>query len=123
MKVSEYTLGLRSMHFTVGGDAETFSINDGGNTVSGLRGVYTISGGGTVSQYNADAADTWVATSGGVEKLGQDTQSAPSDRFVFTGSGWGHNVGMSQWGAVAMAEQGMDYVDILTFYYTGVDVY
>ena len=117
------TLGLRSMHFTVGGDAETYSINDGGNTVSGLRGVYTISGGGTVSQYNADAADTWVATSGGVEKLGQDTQSAPSDRFVFTGSGWGHNGGMRQWGAVAMAEQGMDYVDILTFYYTGVDVY
>ena len=42
--------------------------------------------------------------------------------FTITGSGWGHNVGMSQWGAYAMAQQGYDYIDILTFYYTGIEV-
>ena len=29
---------------------------------------------------------------------------------------------MSQWGAYAMAQQGYTYKDILTFYYTGIEV-
>ncbi len=41
-------------------------------------------------------------------------------RFVFTGRGFGHGVGMSQWGAQAMAEQGNDYRAILAQYYLGV---
>ena len=41
--------------------------------------------------------------------------------FVFRGGGLGHNCGMSQWGAYAMAENfGLNYEDILRFYYTGV---
>ena len=43
--------------------------------------------------------------------------------FVFSGSGWGHNCGMSQWGARAMAEvYGYDCDDIIRFYYTGAYV-
>ena len=38
--------------------------------------------------------------------------------YIFEGFGWGHGVGMSQWGAKAMADQGFTYEDILTFYYT-----
>ena len=42
------------------------------------------------------------------------------ERFHFTGSGWGHNCGMSQWGARAMASvYDMDYQDIIRFYFTG----
>lgn len=39
--------------------------------------------------------------------------------FVFTGTGYGHGVGMSQWGAKQMAERGFHYDDILSFYYRG----
>lgn len=40
--------------------------------------------------------------------------------FTFAGSGWGHNCGMSQWGANAMASvYGYDYEDIIRFYFTG----
>jgi stage II sporulation protein D len=42
------------------------------------------------------------------------------DRYVFKGKGYGHGVGLSQWGAHAMAEEGYDYRDILAFYYDGV---
>ena len=43
--------------------------------------------------------------------------------FVFTGSGMGHNCGMSQWGARAMDEKhGYTYRQILAFYYTGAYV-
>ena len=42
------------------------------------------------------------------------------DYFWFHGSGWGHNCGMSQWGARAMSGvYGYDYQDIIRFYFTG----
>ena len=43
-------------------------------------------------------------------------------RFVFYVTGHGHGVGLSQYGANAMAEVGADYKTILTHYYTGVTV-
>ena len=36
---------------------------------------------------------------------------------VFTGRGYGHGVGLCQWGAKALAEAGHSYRDILKFYY------
>jgi stage II sporulation protein D len=44
-----------------------------------------------------------------------------SDRgaFTFVGSGYGHGVGMSQWGAEAMARRGADYRQILATFYPG----
>lgn len=43
--------------------------------------------------------------------------------IVFTTNGYGHGVGMSQYGANGMAEAGFDYKEILKHYYTGVAVY
>ena len=42
--------------------------------------------------------------------------------FTFTGGGWGHGVGMSQWGARGMAAGGSSAAQILTHYYTGTAV-
>lgn len=44
----------------------------------------------------------------------------PSSRVILTGNGYGHGVGMSQYGAKAMAEAGWTYDRILTFYYKDV---
>jgi stage II sporulation protein D len=44
------------------------------------------------------------------------------DNFVFTGGGFGHGVGLSQWGAKAMAERGFSAKEILTFYYRGAEL-
>lgn len=42
--------------------------------------------------------------------------------YVFEGRGYGHGVGLSQWGAHEMAKRGSTYRDILGYYYTDVDV-
>ncbi len=42
--------------------------------------------------------------------------------FVFTVFGYGHNVGMSQYGADYLARQGMKYDEILHYYYTNVNI-
>jgi stage II sporulation protein D len=39
---------------------------------------------------------------------------------VIEGKGWGHGVGMSQWGARGKAERGMEHDDILAEYYQGL---
>jgi len=44
------------------------------------------------------------------------------ESFIFTGHGLGHGVGLSQWGAVGMAEQGADFRKILAHYYPGTEV-
>jgi stage II sporulation protein D len=44
---------------------------------------------------------------------------APSFRLVVKGRGYGHGVGMSQWGAYALALRGKSYEDILRHYYRG----
>ncbi len=55
-------------------------------------------------------------------KLEQIVISNDSDNYLIVGSGWGHNIGMSQYGAKAMAELGYSYRQILEYYYTGVTV-
>jgi stage II sporulation protein D len=42
--------------------------------------------------------------------------------YTFDGKGYGHGVGMSQYGAKGMAEQGYTYDAILKHYYTGVTI-
>ena len=54
-------------------------------------------------------------------------QSAPksvsgSPVFVVSGRGWGHGVGMAQWGAYGYAQQGWSYDDILAHYYKGTTI-
>lgn len=41
------------------------------------------------------------------------------DKFILTGSGWGHGVGLCQIGAAVMGEKGYKYDEILLHYYTG----
>jgi len=42
------------------------------------------------------------------------------ERFVITGKGWGHGVGLCQVGAFGMAQAGASYEAILKHYYTGI---
>ena len=47
---------------------------------------------------------------------------AEDGKLIFYVTGYGHGVGMSQYGANQMAKEGADYQEILTHYYTGVTV-
>lgn len=56
-------------------------------------------------------------------------QTVPSDWYtvsqdgsavVLEGRGWGHGVGMVQWGAKGKADRGLSYADILAAYYGGL---
>lgn len=51
-----------------------------------------------------------------------EARSGTLTGWVAYGGGWGHGVGMSQTGAVGMAERGKSYEQILHHYYTGVEL-
>ena len=71
----------------------------------------------------ADADDTFTTAAGGfavrpaVRSTGDITPAVRID-----GRGWGHGVGMSQYGAYAMALQGRTGASILTHYYPGTQI-
>ena len=59
----------------------------------------------------------------GLKNIRYEISRDSDGNFVFTGSGFGHNLGMSQWGAYAMAKYyDKDYRFILGYYYTGVGI-
>src|SRR5438093_3747892 len=45
--------------------------------------------------------------------------AGPNPTFVITGHGWGHGVGMSQYGAYGYAQHGWTAAQILAHYYPG----
>ena len=83
-----------------------------------LTGYYAIDGNRNlvfVQEHAYIITDDGVISSDG-------TGAVIGDSFTIVGRGWGHNVGMSQYGAYAMAKQGYTYDQILKFYYTGITV-
>jgi SpoIID/LytB domain protein len=42
--------------------------------------------------------------------------------FTLTGHGWGHGIGMSQYGALGFAQRGYNWKQIIKHYYTGVTI-
>lgn len=94
---------------------------------------------GAPAQWLADpvtdsAGSVAAVTVGGVRVKGSQLRSilglrsacftweAGPDRLSFFVTGYGHGVGMSQYGAKQMAASGADFREILTHYYTGVTV-
>jgi stage II sporulation protein D len=80
----------------------------------GITGKYLITNSGT-KKVNLDKVA--VISAKGVSVL----ETSSSD-YNFQGRGWGHGIGMSQYGAKQMAAEGFTYNEILEHYYTGVTI-
>ena len=133
---STYKKSVTSMRFDInGGGRGTVMTSSGisltgGGTLASLDGAEVISGDGerTVLQGTAAAAATAsgvTAVTGNVTASAPPASSGPKNNngtFTVTGTGNGHNVGMSQYGAKAMAELGYEFRSILEFYYTGITI-
>ena len=59
---------------------------------------------------------------GGLLKSNYLTLRTKGDEVIIEGKGWGHGVGMCQFGAIEMARQGKNYKQILYHYYSGTRI-
>ena len=84
------------------------SRNEGGGVISIPLGGVTLTGGQARALFSLRSACFTVSWDG--------------EAFTFDVTGYGHGVGMSQYGANAMAREGSGFRDILTWYYTGAEV-
>lgn len=119
-----------------------YTVN-GSGSVKELEGLYVISGGGDTSELGGQpyviSGDGQVAqaqegtgsggsgsaedgTNQGGSNQGGGTVVVSGDTYVFNGSGWGHQIGMSQFGANAMARLGFTGAEIVEFYFPGTKV-
>jgi stage II sporulation protein D len=112
-----------------------FTIN-GGNNV-GNKKVYVIDGSmngvknvDINNVYTLDDKNQKTVTRGRVnraiskdriEDMGRG-QTTSTTELIIEGKGFGHGVGMSQFGAKKMAELGYTFEEILKYYYTGIDI-
>ena len=112
------TKSVKSMRFTISGGGSGGYCLGNGYAVQSLEGLYTISGTGLLDVIAGE--ELYVASADGTAPLSQPEGAAGADGITITGTGSGHNVGMSQYGAKAMAEAGYSYEDILDFYFTGI---
>ena len=127
---STYNKSVRSMRFDINGSSAGTGGSvyvSGGGQLPSLNGTFVISGGGTMGTLAGDSASvissSGISTvSGGGGTVSQPSAGSANGSFTITGTGNGHNVGMSQYGARSMAEQGYNYQDILEFYYTDITI-
>jgi stage II sporulation protein D len=63
------------------------------------------------------AVDAWQ-----IKSHAFDFIKTAGDKFYFKGRGWGHKVGLCQWGAKGMAEKGKTYKEILAHFYPGATI-
>ena len=87
---------------------------------------------GRISEmYIASAEGVEKASSGleqyiikGAGNVSNYPRTAPKeeDELLFAGMGYGHGVGLSQYGAKGMAEAGFTYKEIIEYYFTGASV-
>lgn len=80
-------------------------LSEGGHVKSMIIGAVTVSGTKLRSMFNLRSTKFYLTFEGG--------------NVTFNVTGYGHGVGMSQYGANAMAKEGKTYKEILSHYYMG----
>ncbi|HSM14950.1 MAG TPA: hypothetical protein VLA66_12865, partial [Thermoanaerobaculia bacterium] len=75
------------------------------------RGGASVEVSGLAVRWLLDLPDTWFTV--------RRTRRGRETVWQFTGRGWGHGVGLCQFGSFSMARRGLTYRDILAHYYSG----
>jgi len=107
-------LGLYSQKFTIKGDSCDSIITTAGTAMNSNIFAISASGIGMITNYSAISGNNSISY---VSVEGNNSGS-----YVINGGGYGHGVGMSQWGARGMAENGFTYDQILHHYFTGIEL-
>jgi stage II sporulation protein D len=105
-------------------------LRNGGYAVAGLRGIIPLSRNksGRIESLsivfengsvNLSAVDFRKMVGYSVIKSTNFDVRISGENAIFSGRGYGHGVGLCQWGAKKRAEDGFNYREILSYYYPG----
>lgn len=92
----------------------------GNNAKRSWQELYAVDKGG-VKQLLGSLSNLYVSTGSQTFTLGGSSNGAITGNVIINGKGYGHGVGMSQYGAIGMAQAGYTYDAILKHYFGGKD--
>lgn len=97
-----------------GGESGLTAVGSGGKVVQVQPNPTILGAGNTFAEASAG-----VTIMGALRRMVSAVFEKPEIKVVVTGNGWGHGVGLSQYGARGRAEAGHTYQEILEFYFPG----
>lgn len=112
-------LQLKSNFFNISGGAKLDVVSITGD---GTKKNVKLNGKNIIAQEGLNYISTGYASVAGANLFRNINLNTTDSTYIFYGHGYGHGVGMSQWGAKAMAENGYNYIEILSHYYTDVEI-
>ena len=112
-----------SVTFTASELAQRLGIENRGDPSGWFSGITYTEGGGveTISVRGKSFTGTQLRSKLGLRSTAFDLE-VKGNHITITTRGFGHRVGMSQYGAQAMAERGCSFEEILSHYYTGAEL-
>jgi len=119
-------LGARSQRFTITNNKDELKGNyfvDTEGKIAQNGDIYAIGEGSVIDKLTGGS--TYAITGDGqVSEIKNGTDIDYSAvTYTISGTGNGHNVGMSQWGAYSMCKyHGKNYIEILQFYFDGTEI-
>ncbi len=133
---------VNSSNFVVGkGSVETtktefVTVTPDDLNVAASDGVYSVNEESAVNvmthngNAEAEIKNSYVLTGKGRISLSGSTAFTENitlyaenpNNFIFSGKGWGHGVGLSQWGVKDLANLGYEAIEILGKYFTGIEI-
>lgn len=116
-----WTMGFQSTYFTVsraGGSNPEFTVMG----ADGTKKVVTLASSLPLLSASGKGFFPVPAAVQAAQEIRELNTSGGTGDFIINGRGWGHGVGMSQWGAKGMAENGFTYKQIIEHYFTGATV-
>ena len=117
-----WLLDLKSTLFTIsnpnGSQAVSYVLGKGNKLTpwEDISGLFAQSGSGSIIEANGSDDEIYVLSADGKSKLSKAGVSSGGN-IVISGYGYGHGVGMSQWGAIAMGDNGYTWQEIIDLFY------
>lgn len=107
---------MKSIWYSVYSDAPIYVLDfkKGRTEAVEIENSYSIEANDEIDNLNEEV---FILSLDGKKKI-----QSLGEKVLFKGKGYGHGVGLSQWGAKNMAELGFDFEEILKFYYRNVDL-
>ncbi|MFZ5943316.1 MAG: SpoIID/LytB domain-containing protein [Bacillota bacterium] len=103
---------LRSSKFNLYFDSTVKIISSiGQNIVNSTQDIYALGLNG-IQRVSGSDSEYYVQDIDGLKTIPKEFKS-----IIFNGNGYGHGLGMSQWGARGLAAQGKNYLQIISHYY------
>ena len=111
-RLSRYVRGIGTL-YDVNIKRQGYSRRAAELEIIGSNGVKTLSGGKIRSALRLNEQ---------LFVINKKYSGSQAVSYTFTGRGWGHGVGMCQYGAYGLAKMGVKFDEIIKHYYTGVDL-